>query len=277
MTKTGPGLTPELDRKRLSWPRPQASRGHAAGRSRRRPRPQDPPRATPSDGRPATDLARQLKSAGAKTARAPKKPPAPKTAAAPKARVSAPLKRKPSPRERRAAGAATPSEIQTGAASAEPTRSAAAAAPPEPARDAPPPQRLAPKRRARAPHIPRPTSRRSRTTSRARSSRAARRWPPICAPRQSGEIKTTVADDIGEMVRSHRPSGRILHDRSPAGVRGANDADQAVRRPLGFDPAAPAGRTGAAGRRARRRATSASPTPRGATIRISISSSRPTC
>ncbi len=122
-----------------------------------------------------------------------------------------------------------------------------------------------------------PTWRRSPTTSRRRSSRAARRWPPICAPRQSGEIKATIADEIGEMVALDRPGRRILHGRSPAGVRGANRAVQAVRRPLGFDAAAPPRRTGAARRRARPPATSASPTPSGATIRISISSSRPTC
>ena len=46
------------------------------------------------------------------------------------------------------------------------------------------------------------------------------------APRQSGAIKTTVADDIGEMVRDPRPGRRILHDRSRARPRGAGGADR---------------------------------------------------
>ena len=50
----------------------------------------------------------------------------------------------------------------------------------------------------------------------------------------------------------HRPGGRILHGRSRARRSGAGGAGRAVRRPLGFDPQAPAGR-GPAGRRARRR------------------------
>ena len=80
-------------------------------------------------------------------------------------------------------------------------------------------------------------------------------------PRESGEIKTTIADDIGEMVRVDRPGRRILHGRSAAGARGANGADDPVRRSLGVDAAAPAGRAGGAGRSRPTRPTSASPTP----------------
>ena len=96
-------------------------------------------------------------------------------------------------------------------------------------------------------------------------------------PRESGEIKTHDRRRHRRDGAIDRPGGRILHGRSPAGVRGASGADDPVRRSLGLDAAAPAGRAGCARSPRPTRPTSASPTPPGATIRISISSSRPTC
>ena len=159
------------------------------------------------------------------------------------------LMRKPAPRRRRTERR-QPSEIQTGAASTERTQSAAAEAPPGLALEAPP---LATARAqpagANAPY-PMPDAE-ALAHNIARAIEAGRQG--------AGRLSGAPAErrDQGDGRRRHRrngaldrPSGRILHGRSPAGVRGANDAHQAIRRPLGFDPAAPAGRTGAAGRRA---------------------------
>ena len=65
-------------------------------------------------------------------------------------------------------------------------------------------------------------------------------------PRESGEIKTTIADDIGEMVRSIGRVAEYYMSDPERALSGAGGADQAVRRPLGFDAAAPPGRAGAA-------------------------------
>ena len=72
-------------------------------------------------------------------------------------------------------------------------------------------------------------------------------------PRETGEIKEKLADDAAEMnliIRAARPA---LHDRPTGGVRGADRAEDAVRQPLGLDPATLPKFAGGAGRRARPR------------------------
>ena len=182
--------TPSQPRARgESKPAKAAAGSPVAGRAHRGPE---------SDG-PAP----HLKAPRTKIAARRNEPPAPKAAAAPKARVSTPpSKVKLSAPRRRQAERRQPTEIQTAPVSRRADSICGARRAARAARHAAPPAHSRPSADPRAPNILPPTSRRSPTTSRRRSSRAARRSPLIWLPRQSGEIKTTVADEIGEMVRS---------------------------------------------------------------------------
>jgi polyhydroxyalkanoate synthase subunit PhaC len=135
----------------------------------------------------------ELKAARTKTAERRIEPPALKAATAPKARVSTPpSKVKRSAPQRREAERRQPTEIRTAPVPAEPTRSAAPAAPPA----APAPtvdtsgQYPALDVEALAHNIA------------LAIEQGGKALAAYMAPRQSGAIKTTVADEIGEMVRS---------------------------------------------------------------------------
>ena len=152
-------------------------------------------RPPPGDG-PATPL----KTSRAKTPERRSEQPAPKVAAAPIARVSAPaMKTKQSPPKRREAEGRRASEIETKAAPAKPVRLIAAAAAPEPAKDAAP----APAQAALAggPYPAPDVEALAHNIARA-IEHGGKALAAYMAPRQSGEIKATVANDIGEMVRS---------------------------------------------------------------------------
>jgi polyhydroxyalkanoate synthase len=154
-------------------------------------------RPPPGDG-PAT----HLKTSRAKSVQRRADPSASKVAAAPIARVSAPAsKRKQSPHERRQAERRQPTEIQTAPAPAEPIRLTAPAAPPEPARDAAaapaPAQAAVASGQYAAPDVEALAHNIARAIEHGGKALAA-----YMAPRQSGEIKVTIANDIGEMVRS---------------------------------------------------------------------------
>jgi polyhydroxyalkanoate synthase subunit PhaC len=144
----------------------------------------------------------ELKAARTKTAERRIEPPALKAANAPKVRVSMPpskVKRSaPQPRETERR---QPTEIRTAPAPAEPTRSAAPAAPPEPARRTAPSATSAPtvdiSGQYPAPDVEALAHNIAQAIDQGGKALAA-----YLAPRQSGEIKTTVAADIGEMVRS---------------------------------------------------------------------------
>ena len=86
------------------------------------------------------------------------------------------------------------------------------------------------------------------------SRRAARSLAAYLKPRESGEIKTTVGETTSaRWSRRSAGSPNITWPIPQRAFAGANGAVQAIRRSLGLDPAAPPGRTGAAGRRARPR------------------------
>jgi poly[(R)-3-hydroxyalkanoate] polymerase subunit PhaC len=143
-----------------------------------------------------------VKAVPTKTAGRKGEPPAPK-AATPEARASAPPSRvKRSAPQRRQAERRQRTEIQTGPAPAEPTQSAAPAAPPESGRDAAPPlatpaQAVDASGQYPAPDVEALAHNIARAIEHGGKALAA-----YMAPRQSGEIKATIADDIGEMVRS---------------------------------------------------------------------------
>jgi polyhydroxyalkanoate synthase subunit PhaC len=181
--------TPSQPRTRGKFKPAKATAARSAASGAKRP--------PPGDG-PATHLKRSR----AKTPERRSEPPAPKAAATPIARVSAPAsKRKQSPPKRREAEGRRASEIETTAAPAEPIRLTAPAAPPEPARDAAPPPASAQAAIASdqypAPDVEALAHNIARAIEHGGTALAA-----YMAPRQSGEIKATVADDIGEMVRS---------------------------------------------------------------------------
>ena len=133
-----------------------------------------------------------------KTAQRRADPPASKVAAAPTARVSKP---KQSPPKRREAERRRPSEIETTAAPTQPTRLTAPAAPPKPARDAAPPPAPAQAAGASGQYPAPDVETLAHNIARA-IEHGGKALAAYLAPRQSGEIKVTIADDIGEMVRS---------------------------------------------------------------------------
>jgi polyhydroxyalkanoate synthase subunit PhaC len=148
-------------------------------------------------------LAPDLKKSRAKTAQRRADPPASKGAAAAIARVSARAsKRKPSPPKRREAEGRRASEIETRAAPTEPIRSTVPAAPPAPARAvAPPPAAPAEASSTSGQHAALDVEALAHNIARA-LEQGGKALAAYLTPRQSGEIKATIADDIGEMVRS---------------------------------------------------------------------------
>ena len=170
----------------------------------------------------------------------------------------------------------TPAEIQTAPVPPEPIRSAARAQPPEPARDAR--RRLFPTQAANegaqysAPDVEALAHNIAQAIEQGGKALAA-----YLRRGQSGEIKATLADEIGEMVRS---IGRVA-EYYMADPQRAFAAQTALTKQfvdlwastlqrLQGEQAPPVAAPDV-------KPTSASPTPRGATIRISTSSSRPTC
>jgi polyhydroxyalkanoate synthase len=176
-----------------SKPAKAAAARSAASRAKRSP---------PGDG-PAT----HLKASRAKSAQRRADPPAPKVAAAAIARVSAPAsKRKQSPPKRREAEGRRASEIETKAVPAEPIRLTVPAAPPEPASDAAPPRAPAEAPVASSQYPAPDVEALAHNIARA-IEHGGKALAAYMAPRQSGEIKGTIADDIGEMARS---IGRVV-------------------------------------------------------------------
>jgi polyhydroxyalkanoate synthase len=130
-------------------------------------------------------------------------PAAPKAAAAPEVRISAPpLKVKRSTPPRRPAERRQPAESQTAPIPHETIRSAAPAQPPEPARDpAPPPAHPTQAANEGAKHSPPDVETLAHNIAQA-IEQGGKVLAAYLQPRASGEIKATLADEIGEMVRS---------------------------------------------------------------------------
>ncbi|HSV00854.1 MAG TPA: class I poly(R)-hydroxyalkanoic acid synthase, partial [Roseiarcus sp.] len=128
--------------------------------------------------------------------------PALKSAAAPKTQVSTPPRKvkraphkRPAERRRRA-------EIQVAPAPAEPVRPATHAAPPEPPRDAlPPPPHPDQAANQNAGYPTLDVEALAHNIAKA-IEQGGKALGAYLQPRATGEIKTTLADDIGEMVRS---------------------------------------------------------------------------
>ena len=150
----------------------------------------------PGDGPPQL-----LKATSEKTAGPRNKPAAPKAAAAaPKTRVSSPpAKAKRSAPQRRQVERRQPTEIQTASAPAELTQSAA---PPKPPKDATPPPATPTQAASASDQYPAPDVEALAHNIAQAIEQGGKVLAAYLAPRQSGEIKTTVAADIGEMVRS---------------------------------------------------------------------------
>ena len=142
-----------------------------------------------------------LKATSEKTTGRRNKPAAPKAAAAaPKTRVSSPpAKAKRSAPQRRQVERRQPTEIQTASAPAELTQSAA---PPKPPRDATPPAATPAQAASASDQYPAPDVEALAHNIAQAIEQGGKVLAAYLAPRQSGEIKTTVAADIGEMVRS---------------------------------------------------------------------------
>ena len=188
--------TPSQPRARgKSKPAKAAAARSAASRAKRQP---------PGDG-PAT----KLQKSGAKTASRRNEPPAPKAAAA-KARVSAPVpKIKSSAPKRRQAERRQPTEIPAAPAPTQPIRLTAPAASPEPARDAAPLPAAAADASSTSTSGPQPALDVEALAHNIAQAieQGGKALAAYIAPRQSGEIKTTVAAEIGEMARS---IGRVV-------------------------------------------------------------------
>ena len=126
---------------------------------------------------------------------------APTKSAAPPAQVSAPAtKSKRAAPKLREAERRQPTEIRT--APIDPTRSAAAAAPPEPAKNAAPPRAVPAEAASASGQYPAPDVEALAHNIAHAIEQGGKALAAYMAPRQTGEIKVTIADDIGEMVRS---------------------------------------------------------------------------
>jgi polyhydroxyalkanoate synthase len=144
-----------------------------------------------------------LKPARTKTAQRRNEPPTLKAAPALKARVSAPpSKIKRSAPERGQAEPQQRAEIQTAPAPAEPAQSAPPAAPPEQSRNTAPPPATPAKAANASGQYPAPDVEALARNIAQAIEQGGKALAAYLAPRQRGEIKTTVADDVGEMVRS---------------------------------------------------------------------------
>jgi polyhydroxyalkanoate synthase len=150
----------------------------------------------------------QPKAASTKTAARRLEPPALKAATAAKARVSTPpSKGKRSAPRRREVERRQPTEIETAPAPAGPTQSAAPAAAPEPARNAaPPPATAAQAASTSDQHSALDVEALAHNIAQA-IEQGGKALAAYMTPRQSGEIKTTIAAEIGEMARS---IGRVV-------------------------------------------------------------------
>jgi poly[(R)-3-hydroxyalkanoate] polymerase subunit PhaC len=153
-------------------------------------------------------LAPDLKASRAKSAQRRSEPPAPKVAGAAEARVSAPApKTKRSPPPRREAERGRRSEMDTTASPAAPLRFTAPAAPPELPTDASPsPGARAQAGGASGQYSSPDMEALARNISQA-IEQGAKALTAYLVPRESGEIQATLANDIGEMVRS---IGRVV-------------------------------------------------------------------
>ena len=152
-----------------------------------------------SDAPPPDLKAPRTKSAQRRT----EPPAAPKAAVAPKARISAPpAKVKRSAPQRRPAERRQPAEIQSAPVPPEPIQSAAPAQPPEPAREAAPPPASPTQAASEAAKHSTPDVETLAHNIAQAIEQGGKVLAAYLQPRASGEIKATLADEIGEMVRS---------------------------------------------------------------------------
>jgi polyhydroxyalkanoate synthase len=150
----------------------------------------------------------QTKAARTKTAERRIEPPALKAATASKARSSAPpSKIKPAAPKRRDAERRQPTEIRIAPAPAEPAQSAAPAAPPKPARDAAPPPAITAQPASTSGQQPALDVEALAHNIAQAIEQGGKALAAYMTPRQSGQIKTTIAAEIGEMARS---IGRVV-------------------------------------------------------------------
>jgi polyhydroxyalkanoate synthase len=153
-----------------------------------------PSRAKPQDAGPRP----KAKAAPARTAERRIEPPE----AASKGRLSPPSKGKPAAPQPRQAERRQPIEVRTALAPAEPAQSGAPAASSEPARNAAPPAALSPQAAAATDTPPALDVEALAHNIAQAIEQGGKVLAAYLAPRQSGEIKATVSDEIGEMVRS---------------------------------------------------------------------------
>jgi polyhydroxyalkanoate synthase subunit PhaC len=150
----------------------------------------------------------QTKAARKKTAQRRIEPPALKAAAAPKARVTTPpSKGKRSAPKRRPTEPRQPTEIRIAPAPAEPTQSAAPALPPKPASNAAPPPAITAQPASTSGQQPALDVEALAHNIAQAIEQGGKALAAYMTPRQSGEIKTTIAAEIGEMARS---IGRVV-------------------------------------------------------------------
>jgi polyhydroxyalkanoate synthase subunit PhaC len=150
----------------------------------------------------------QTKAARKKTAQRRIEPPALKAAAAPKARVTTPpSKGKRSAPKRRPTEPRQPTEIRIAPAPAEPTQSAAPAPPPKPASNAAPPPAITAQPASTSGQQPALDVEALAHNIAQAIEQGGKALAAYMTPRQSGEIKTTIAAEIGEMARS---IGRVV-------------------------------------------------------------------
>jgi polyhydroxyalkanoate synthase subunit PhaC len=150
----------------------------------------------------------QTKAAREKTAQRRIEPPALKAAAAPKARVTTPPSMgKRSAPKRRPTEPRQPTEIRIAPAPAEPTQSAAPAPPPKPASSAAPPPAITAQPASTSGQQPALDVEALAHNIAQAIEQGGKALAAYMTPRQSGEIKTTIAAEIGEMARS---IGRVV-------------------------------------------------------------------
>jgi polyhydroxyalkanoate synthase subunit PhaC len=150
----------------------------------------------------------QSKAARKKTAQRRIEPPALKAAAAPKARVTTPpSKGKRSAPKRRPTEPRQPTEIRIAPAPAEPTQSAAPAPPPKPASNAAPPPAITAQPASTSGQQPALDVEALAHNIAQAIEQGGKALTAYMTPRQSGQIKTTIAAEIGEMARS---IGRVV-------------------------------------------------------------------